>query len=285
MNDRPSSSQPHDDFRSLTIAPKADQERQPALMKDIIRFLTVALVLAAGPLASTLRAAEVYVSAAASLTDVLKEIAITYEKESGDQLVFNFTASSVLARQIEEGAPADLIISADEAKLDALEKKGLLLPGTRKSILSNTLVVVVPADSAANIKSAKDLAGPDIKKIAVGEPSSVPAGIYAKEYLEKLGLWQQLTDKIVPVENVRAALAAVESGNVEAGIVYKTDAMISTKVKVAFEVPASEGPVISYPLAVLKDAKAPDAAKKLAAYLESGPAQAVFEKYGFVVTR
>ena len=261
MNDHPSSSQPH----------------------DIIRSLTVALVLAAGLLTSTLRAAEVYVSAAASLADVLKEIAITYEGESGDQLVFNFAASSVLARQIEEGAPADLIVSADEAKLDALEKKGLLLPGTRKAILSNTLVVVVPADSAANIKSAKDLAGPDIKKIAVGEPSSVPAGIYAKEYLEKLGLWQELTDKIVPVENVRAALAAVESGNVEAGIVYKTDAMISTKVKVAFEVPASEGPVISYPLAVIKDAKAPDAAKKLAAYLDSGPAKAVFEKYGFIV--
>jgi molybdate transport system substrate-binding protein len=111
----------------------------------------------------------------------------------------------------------------------------------------------------------------------------VPAGIYAKEYLEKLGLWQQLSDKIVPVENVRAALAAVESGNVEAGIVYKTDAMISKKVKVAFEVPESDGPVISYPLAVIKDAKAPDAAKKLAAYLESEPAEAVFEKYGFIV--
>jgi len=250
-------------------------------MKNILRTITIALALAAGTF--SLRAAEVYVSAAASLTDALKEIATTYDKESGDQLVFNFAASSVLARQIEEGAPADLIFSADEAKLDALEKLGLLLPGTRKSILSNTLVIVVPADSATHIKSAKDLTGPDIKKIALGEPSSVPAGIYAKEYLEKLGLWQQLTDKIVPVESVRAALAAVESGNVEAGIVYKTDAMISKKVKVAFEVPASEGPVISYPLAVIEDSKAPDAAKKLAAYLDSGPADAVFEKYGFIV--
>jgi molybdate transport system substrate-binding protein len=250
-------------------------------MKNILRSFTLALLLAA--LTSSLRAAEIYVSAAASLTDALKEIAVTYDKASGDQLVFNFAASSLLARQIEEGAPVDLFLSADEAKMDALEKDGLLMPGTRQSILSNTLVVIVPADSAANISSAQDLTGPDIKKIAIGEPSSVPAGIYAKEYLDKLGLWQKLTDKFVPVENVRAALAAVESGNVEAGIVYKTDALISKKVKIALEVPASEGPAISYPLAVIKDAKQPDAAKKLATYLESGAADTVFEKYGFIV--
>jgi len=252
-------------------------------MKTIARSFTVLLLIGGGLLSASLRAAEVYVSAAASLTDVLTEIAATYEKESGDHLVFNFAASSVLARQIEEGAPADLIVSADEAKLDELEKKGLLLAGTRKSLLSNTLVIVVPADSGAVIKSAKDLAGPEIKKIALGEPGSVPAGIYAKEYLEKLGLWEQLRDKIVPVENVRAALAAVEAGNAEAGIVYKTDAMISKKVKAAYEVPAAEGPAISYPLAVIKDAREPEAATRLAAYLSSGVAEAAFEKYGFIV--
>ena len=252
-------------------------------MKTNTRPLTAILIVIAGLLSQAVRAADIYVSAAASLTDVLKEIAIPYEKQSGDNLVFNFAASSVLARQIEEGAPADLIFSADEAKLDALEKAGLLLPETRKSVLSNTLVIVVPNDSTVDFNSARDLAGPGIKKIAVGEPSSVPAGIYAKEYLDKLGIWQKLTDKIVPVESVRAALAAVESGNVDAGIVYKTDALISQKVKVAYEVPATEGPAISYPLAVLKDAKSPDAAKKLAAYLESAPAEAVFQKYGFLL--
>ena len=248
-------------------------------MKKILRYFTIVLLF----WSCNLRAAEVYVSAAASLTDVLNEIAIPYQKESGDTLVFNFAASSVVARQIEEGAPADLIVSADEAKLDGLENKGLLMPGTRKSILSNTLVIVVPAGSGRVINSPKDLADPSIKKIALGEPESVPAGIYAKEYLDKLGLWQQLMDKVVPVENVRAALAAVESGNVDAGIVYKTDALISKAVKIAFEVPAADGPDISYPLAVLKDAKAPDAAKKLADYLQSAPAQGVFEKYGFIV--
>ena len=252
-------------------------------MKNIIRLLIVALILTVGMPIVSLRGAEIYVCAAASLTEALKEIAVTYEKESGDKLIFNFAASSVLARQIEEGAPADLIVSADEAKLDALEKKGLLLPGTRKSILSNTLVVVVPADSTLKIKSAKDLIGSDIKKIAVGEPRSVPVGIYAKEYLEKLGIWEKLSDKIVPSENVRAALAAVESGNMEAGIVYKTDALISKKVKVAFEVPELEGPKISYPLAVIKDSKLPDATKKLAAYLDSKPAGDVFARHGFIV--
>jgi len=251
-------------------------------MKKIFRTLTVGF-LTTFLLYSSLRAADVYVCAAASLTEALKEIAVTYEKQSGDKLVFNFASSSVLARQIEEGAPADLIISADEAKLDALDTKGLLLPGTRKSILSNTLVIVVPADSAITLKSAGDLAGPAIKKLALGEPKSVPAGIYAKEFLMKLGLWEKLADRIVPCENVRAALAAVESGNVEAGIVYKTDALISKKVKVAFEVPAAEGPKISYPLAVIKDSKDPDAARKLAVYLDSQPAGIVFEKYGFIV--
>ncbi len=176
--------------------------------------------------------------AAASLTDAMKEIGAAYEKESGDKLQFNFGASNMLARQIEEGAPADVFFSADEAKMDALEKKDLLLPGTRRSLLSNSLVIVVAADSGMSPKSAADLAKPEYKKLALAEPRSVPAGIYAREYLEKLGLWEAVKEKVVPTENVRAALAAVESGNVDAGIVYKTDALISKKVKVRSKSPA-----------------------------------------------
>lgn len=252
-------------------------------MKIITRLIGLILMLAACLTASSLRAAEIHVYAAASLTEALKEIATGYEKQTGEKLIFNFASSSTLARQIGEGAPADLFFSADEAKLDGLEKKGLLLSGACKSLLSNTLVIIVPADSATGMQSAKDLTGALIKKIAVGEPKSVPAGIYAKEYLEKLGLWRQLSGKIVPTENVRAALAAVESGNVEAGIVYKTDALISKKVKVAFEAPAAEGPKISYSLAVIKDSKVPVEAKKLAGFLASQSASAVFEKHGFIV--
>ncbi len=245
-------------------------------------FLTWAAVIATS---ATLHAAELSVFAAASLKEALTEIGAGYEQASGDKVVFNFGASSTLARQIEQGAPADLFFSADEAKIEALEKKGLLLPETRRSLLSNTLVIVVTADATTAPKSAADLAKPEIKKFALAEPETVPAGIYAREYLEKLGLWEAVKDKVVPAENVRAALAAVESGNVEAGIVYKTDALISKKVKVAVEISAAEGPKISYPLAVVKDARQPEAAKKFAGHLVSPAARAVFGKFGFGVVK
>jgi molybdate transport system substrate-binding protein len=230
-------------------------------------------------------AAELTVHAAASLTEAMQEIGAAYEKESGDKLQFNFGASSMLARQIEEGAPADLFFSADEAKMDALEKKGLLLPGTRHSLLSNVLVIVVPADAGSAPKSAADLAKPEFKKLALAEPQTVPVGIYAREYLQKLGLWDALKEKVVPTENVRGTLAAVESGNVDTGIVYKTDSLISKKVKVAVEIPAAEGPKISYPVAVLKSSKQPERAKNFAEYLVGPTARSIFAKFGFIVAK
>ena len=247
---------------------------------------TKALVLLFSLLVTTsISAAELTVYAAASLTDAINEIAAAYEKQSGDKLQFNFGASSTLARQIEEGAPADLFFSADQAKMDALEKKELLLPGTRRSLLSNSLVLVVPADARAAPKSAADLVKPEFQKIALAEPQTVPAGIYSREYLQKLGLWDAVKEKVVPAENVRAALAAVESGNVEVGIVYKTDSLISKKVKVAVEVPAAEGPKISYPIAVLKSSKQADRAKKFAEYLAGPTPRSVFEKFGFTFAK
>ncbi|HUJ71243.1 MAG TPA: molybdate ABC transporter substrate-binding protein [Verrucomicrobiae bacterium] len=228
-------------------------------------------------------AGELTVYAAASLSDVLQELSTEYAKQTGEKLVFNFSASSTLERQIEEGAPADVFFSADEEKMDSLERKGLLLAGTRHSLLSNSLVIVVPADASWQLTSAFDLTNAVIQRIAIAEPQSVPAGIYAKQYLSKLGLWNRLVSKCVPAENVRAALAAIESGNVDAGIVYKTDARISRTVRVAYEVPPAEGPKISYPVAVLKDSKAADAAKRLIHYLKSEAALQVFRKYGFLV--
>jgi molybdate transport system substrate-binding protein len=229
-------------------------------------------------------AAEVTVFAAASLTDALKEIATAYESATGDKVLFNFSASSILARQIQEGAPADLFFSADEAKMDGLEKSGLVAKGTRRSLLSNTLVIVVPVDSALKIASPADLATPKVRVLALAEPQSVPAGIYAKEWLKSQKLWSRVIDKVVPTENVRAALAGVESGNADAAIVYKTDAGISKKVKIAYEVPAASGPKISYPLAVIADSKHQEAARRLLAYLESPPALAVFRRFGFLIS-
>ncbi len=232
-----------------------------------------------------LPAAELTVFAAASLTDSLKEIAATYEKQTGDKIVFNFGASSTLARQIDALAPVDLFISADEAKMDGLEQKGLILKDTRISRLSNSLVIVVAADASGAIDSPKALATGKVKRIALAETRSVPAGIYAREYLEKQNLWSAVQAKVVPTENVRAALAAVESGNVDAGIVYKTDAAISKKVKVAYAIPAKDGPDISYPMAVVKGTKQPEAAKRFLQYLASDDAAKVFEKFGFIVRK
>jgi molybdate transport system substrate-binding protein len=226
-------------------------------------------------------ATEVQVYAAASLSDALTEIGQQYQKQTGDQLIFNFAASSVLARQIEEGAPADIFFSADEAKMDSLQKKKLIVPETRKSLLSNILVIVVPEDSKLKLSSAKDLL--NVKGyIAIAEPKTVPAGIYAKEYLNKIGIWSKIIDHLVPTENVRAALLAVELGNADAGIVYKTDAEISKKTKVAFEVPMQEGPNISYPVAVVSTSQNIDVAKKALSYIESEAALQIFKKYKFL---
>ncbi|HEY2711185.1 MAG TPA: molybdate ABC transporter substrate-binding protein [Chthoniobacterales bacterium] len=230
------------------------------------------------------RAEQLTVLAASSLTDAMKEIAPLYQKETGNEMRLSFGASSMLERQIEEGAPADVFLSADELKMDTLEKAGVLVPGTRHPLLGNTLVIVIPSDSQLQIHSAADLANNnEIKKIAISQPSAVPVGVYSKEYLSKLGLWEKVESKVVPTENVRASLAAVESGNVQAGFVYKTDMLISDKVKSALEIPAREGPKISYPVAALKGTRDLEAAKKLVDYLRSEAALNIFKKYGFKV--
>lgn len=229
-------------------------------------------------------AAEVKVFAAASLTDAMQAIAHDYESHSVDKIVFNFAGSNVLARQIIQGAPADIFLSADELEMDVVAKAGLLANESRRNLLSNTLVIILPADSGLHIQSPGDLAKAAFQRIALGDPGTVPAGVYAKAYLADRGIWQSLQNKIVPTENVRAALAAVASGNADIGIVYKTDALISKKIKIAFEVPATDGPKIFYPIALVKASDTSQEAKKFLAYLESPRAAAVFQRYGFIVT-
>jgi molybdate transport system substrate-binding protein len=246
-------------------------------MKRSIAFLAALLC----PAALT-AAAELNVFAAASLSDAFQELVPQFQAATGHTLRCNFGASGALARQIKEGAPADVIFSADELRVDQLEKAGLLLPGTRKTILANTLVLVVAADDGAPVATLADLTKADIRRIAIGEPATVPAGTYAKEHLQRLGLWQPLLDKLVPIDTVRAVLAAVEAGNAEAGFVYQTDALISKKVKIAVAVPRAKGPKITYPVAVLKDARSPEAARALVAFLAGPEAQKVFAKFGFL---
>jgi len=243
-----------------------------------ILFLALVMVVNTG-----LLAADITVFAAASLTDSLKAIAASYGKTSGDKIVFNFGASSTLARQIEAGAPADIFFSADEAQMNKLAKQGLIDAATRKDRLGNTLVVVVPGDSSLQVQSASNLTNAGVKQIALADPQAVPAGVYAKAWLENLHLWASVQPKVIPTENVRAALAAVASGNVDAGIVYKTDAAISKKVKIAYEVPRADGPDIRYPMALVKSSQQPGAAKQFLDYLSSKEAGQVFTQYGFLL--
>lgn len=226
---------------------------------------------------------ELRVSAAASLADALKEIDVAFTHKTGIKVALNLGGSSTLARQIEAGAPADVFFSADAAKMDTLASKNLILTETRKDLLSNALVIVVPLDSALQIREAKDLTAAGIRRIATGDPKSVPVGVYARTWLETVGLWLAVSPKIVATDNVRAALAAVEAGNVEAGIVYKTDAAVSKKVKVACEIPALPDRKIVYPAAILKSSALPSQAQAYLDFLGSDSAQTTFTKFGFIV--
>ncbi|HEX5021515.1 MAG TPA: molybdate ABC transporter substrate-binding protein, partial [Candidatus Binatia bacterium] len=171
----------------------------------------------------------------------------------------------------------------DVAQMDFLEKNRRLEPDTRKNLLSNQLVIVVPADSKLAIVSPKDLLKPEVKKIALADPTAVPAGVYSSKYLNDEGLWDKLKGKIVPVLDVRATLAAVESANVEAGFVYRTDAAISNKVKVVYQVPPDKGPKIIYPLAIVRASTRKDAARDFIKFLFSPACKAIFTKFGFVL--
>lgn len=226
---------------------------------------------------------DILISAAASLTDVLKEMGHAYQAKTRHKLVLTFGSSNFLARQIDEGAPVDVFFSADEAQMDVLEKKRRLEPGTRKNLLSNQLVLIIPSDSHLAIAAPKDLLKPEVKKVALADPAAVPVGVYTRKYLTDERLWDQVMPKVIPVLDVRATLASVESGNVEAGFVYKTDAVIAKRAKVVFEVPIEKGPRIAYPIAIIKDSKKKETARGFLNYCSSAAAKTLFKKYGFVV--
>ena len=221
---------------------------------------------------------EVVVFAAASLADALREIGKDFESRTGHRVVISFGGSNDLARQIRAGAPAEVFVSASAERMDEVQGAGFVRPQDRVDLLSNQLVVIVPAGSTTSLATAEELTR--VRRLALGDPQAVPAGIYARQWIEERGLWERLRDRVVPTLDVRAALAAVESGNADAGIVYRTDAAISKRVRVAFEVPAKEAPRIVYPAALLATAGSP-AARAFFEYLRSPEARAVFERLGF----
>jgi molybdate transport system substrate-binding protein len=226
-------------------------------------------------------AAELTVSAAASLGNAFTELGRAYEKQyPGSKVAFNFGASGALLQQLAKGAPVDVFAAADQDTMDLAQQQGLVKAAERRDVARNELVVIVPADRAALPRRLADLAAPAIARIAIGNPDSVPAGRYARRALQAARLWPALEAKAIATQNVRQALDYVARGEVDAGFVYATDAaLVKNKVKVAFGV-ALDAPV-SYPAAPLAASANGAEAKRFVAFLVSPAGQAVLANYGF----
>ncbi|MFN6571792.1 molybdate ABC transporter substrate-binding protein [Dendronalium sp. ChiSLP03b] len=227
--------------------------------------------------------ANLLVSAAASMKDVMEEIKPLYQQSKPNiNINYNFGASGALLQQIQQGAPVDVFISAGKKQVDTLEQQGQLVPGTRGILAKNRLVLIVPKN-VVGVTSLYNLKDSKIKKIAIGEPRSVPAGQYAEQVLQKLKIYEQIKPKFVYSNNVRQVLAAVESGNADAGLVYLTDAKISDKVKVVVAADEKYHSPIVYPIAALKSSKNIQAAKEFIQFLSGEQAKNVLKKYGFIL--
>lgn len=251
-----------------------------------MRTLLAAIVISVAVLAQNVpEHPPITVSAAISLTDALTAAANVYADKFGGPVRFNFGASNVLARQIVNGAPVDLFISADELQMDIVARAGLLRDGSRVDVLTNQLAVVVPSDRKQTFTSIRNLTDPKFRRIAIGDPAGVPAGVYAKAYLEREGIWDALAPRMVPSASVRAALNAVESGAADAAIVYRTDARLSTRATVAWVVSREAGPKIVYPGAIVTTSPQPEEARRFLDFLRSARAAPVFERFGFTIAR
>ena len=247
-------------------------------LKRPIMALSLALAAAWGPGA---HAGELVVSAAASLTNAFKEVAQGFEKEhAGTKVILNFGASDVLLQQIVKGAPADVFASADQKAMDKAVAEKAVKPASRVDFAANQIVLIVPSDSKAGITQLKDLTREDVKRVAYGNPASVPVGRYTQAALEAAGLWDAVQAKSVLAQNVRQSLDYVSRGEVDAGFVFATDAAIMPdKVKVAVRVP-SQTPV-TYPIAVTTREAAAKEAESFVAYVLSPAGQEILSRYGF----
>ena len=244
------------------------------------RLAALAFVLLVAPLA---RAGDVTVFAAASLKESLDAAAKAFETASGNKVIISYGASNALAKQIENGAPADLFISADTDWIDYVESRKLVAPGSRVNLLANELVLIAPAASTVQLKLAPGVNVAQAlgdKRIALANPDAVPAGKYARAAFTALGAWGAIEGKLAAADNVRAALALVARGEAPLGVVYRTDAMAEKNVRVVDAFPAGTHPAIVYPIVRLKRASTP-AASAFATYLASPESRASFERFGF----
>jgi molybdate transport system substrate-binding protein len=253
--------------------------------------LLAALLLAIGiqvltPAPAHSQSATLLIAAAASLQDALEELDPIFESANRSITVnYNFAASGPLQQQIEQGAPVDLFISAATRQIDALQQKNLIVTNTRRNLLTNNLVLVVPQNSSLGLTGFRQLTNSNVRRISLGEPRSVPAGQYAEEVFRNLGILDSLRPKFVYGNSVRNVLGTVESGNADAGIVYTTDARISNRVRQVATAPSNLHSAIVYPLAVIASSRNQQAARTYAQFLVSNQAQTVFRRYGFGIAQ
>ncbi len=250
--------------------------------RHILTFLLVIiLAIVSGYYPTLAQSDNLTISAAISLKAALEEIKTLYQTEEPKiQISYNFGSSGALQQQIEQGAPVDLFISASTKQMDALQSKNLLVTGARRNLLTNQLVLITPKEDKT-INKIEDLTKPNVTKIAIGEPRSVPAGQYAEQVLKYSKILEAVQPKLILAKDVRQVLTYVETDNVNAGLVYFTDAKQSTKVRIAVKIsPQAHQPII-YPVAVIKDSKNLQAAKDFLEFLSSERAKTIFKKYGF----
>jgi len=258
-----------------------------ALSILLVGIMSVTLMTACGDKTSSKSAdttpVNLTISAASSLTDVMNEISTMYKKKAPNvTIAYNFGASGALQTQIEQGAPADIFMSAAVKQMDALSKDGLVVEETRKDLLENEVVLIVPKNSTKGIKSFDDVITDKVSKIALGEPKAVPVGQYSEDIFTSLKTLDKVKAKAVYGSDVRQVLTWVASGEVDCGIVYSTDAKTSKDVTVIAQAPANSHKPVTYPVAVIKSSKNQDASKSFLDFLSTKEATAVFEKYGFV---
>lgn len=260
-------------YNSVYCAFCANDKDQPMLKK----LCFAAACLAIGPAG----AADITVSAAASLTNAFKELSQAFEAaHPGHKVLLNFAASDALVQQIARGAPVDVFASADQESMDKAEAQQLLASGSRRNFVSNSLVLIVPAASALALKSLADLRQPGVRRIAMGNPASVPIGRYAKQVLDKAGLWRAVEPKLIFGTSVRQSLDYVARGEVDAGFVYATDVAVQ-KAKVRVALPLSSETPVTYPIAVLRSAPNAQGGTQFAAFVLAPSGQAILRKHGF----
>lgn len=228
---------------------------------------------------------EILVLAAASLTDVLTELANNYKTETGTTVTFSFASSGALQTQIEAGSPADIFFSAAQKQMDALQEKDLIDTDTRKDLLENKVVLISPTNSTLNIKSFIDMTNANVTKVGLGEPKSVPVGQYSEEILSNLSILDAVKQKAVYGSDVRNVLSWVRTGEVDCGIVYATDAQIANDINIIAEAPEGTHKKVIYPIAVVKASENKEEAQKFINYISTDTAAEAFKNYGFTVIK